>query len=200
VAGTCAVKVFQYAWWCWKAGVGGRCAGGRRGRLVAVRLRLGLARRVGVDVVREVQHVARHRRRQLVTARRNQRKPKELEGSDQRRSIFTVLLEADDDLAAAKDVLRMLQHRHKALSRPLGEDVPGDLDEERLADEERVPLDVLLVTERHREAEVRHAVASSAGALLRRRTSTATILLTFDTDRGLFDDPHTAALCPEASR
>jgi len=169
------------------------------GRLVAVRLWLGLTRRVGLDVVRKVEHVARHRRGQLVSAGCDQRESKELEGPDQWRAIFTVLLEADDDLAAAEDVLRMLQHWHKALSRPLGEDVPGDLDEERLADEERVPLDVLLVTERHREAEMRHAIASSPGTL-RRPTSTTAILLTFDTDRGLFDDPHTAALCPEASR
>ena len=53
-------------------------------RVGVVRLRL--TRRVRLDGVGEVEEVAGHRRRQLVLgARRNQRKPKELEGTDQRR-------------------------------------------------------------------------------------------------------------------
>ena len=40
----------------------------------------------------------------------------------------------------------------------LGEQVPRDLDEQSLADEKGIPLDVLTTAERHHKAEVGHAV------------------------------------------
>ena len=58
----------------------------------------------------------------------------------------------------------------------LGEQVPRDLDEQSLADEKSIPLDVLAAAERHHEAEMGHAVVgrrSGAADTTNRRPTSA---------------------------
>jgi len=72
----------------------------------------------------------------------HQHKSQEHEGSDQTLSVFAFLVEANDHLATAKNFFGMLQHGNETLLGSLRKDVTGDLNEESLAKEERVPLDL----------------------------------------------------------
>jgi len=125
-------------------------------------------------------------------ARGDQYKSQEHEGPDQRLSIITILLEADNHLAAAKLLLSMFQHRNKAFFGSLWKNVTRDLNEKRLSEQQGFPLH-FLTDESHIEAEVRHAAVACCKAAA--CTTNASNLQTFDTDRGLFYIPHTVALC-----
>jgi len=168
----------------------------RAGRSLIRVLRRGLLRgEVGrVDGVGEVHEVPGHS--QLMCARGDQRETQEHEGSDQWGLIDTILLEADDHLATAENIFRMLEQCNKTLFRAFRQNVARNLDEESLANEKSVPV-YILSTKSHAETEVLHSIVRSlAAAALESYTAVSNDdLRTFDTDRGLFRDPHTVALC-----
>lgn len=130
-------------------------------RFSAIRVRVGL----WLDGVSQIHQVARCS--ELTSARWNQRKTQEHESPDQKSSIVSVFLEANDDMATVQNFFSILQQHHKTLFGSFWKDVVRNLDVQRVPNEQSFP-NHLLTNQSDGEAQVADALSLNTTAMSHR--------------------------------
>jgi len=130
-------------------------------RIFAIRVRVGL----WLDGIGQIHQVTRCSK--LTSTRWNQRKTQEHESPDQKSSIVSVFLEANDDMATAQNFFSILQQHHKTLLGSFWKDIVRDLDVQRVPNEQSFP-DHLLTDQPDGEAQVADALSLNTTAMSHR--------------------------------